>query len=156
MIFKRKQEKPAALGSICCIKESVIEKMKESDYYKNNSVSLRCAKNNQKISKSDLSRNKPVNKIFAADLKMVYVNKETFLPGIVEIIPLSVSEDGFYSHGCMNLLKKSKTFLIPLNALSLLTDSEVKNIFEVKAAWVLDQLKNQANRLVSSNYGIPW
>jgi len=94
MIFKRKERKNAQVGTLCSIKSTVLDKMHETDYYKNNSISFIKEIEGGLIYPSDLRKTKNANnKVLIEDATLLYILEESLFTGVVKVFPLAIRKD---------------------------------------------------------------
>jgi hypothetical protein len=128
MIFKRKERKPAGIGTICSIKTSVLNRMVLPLEYQESSVSYLKEIENGFITTSSLRKGRINNEIRIEDATMVYVSNSSHYKGVVEVIVLAIRRDGGQGIACRRLLDKRKTFLMRLDSLSLLHSGEIDSL----------------------------
>ena len=128
MNFKRKQEKPAGIGSICTLKNDVIEKIRQTNYYMGNSAPfVKCEGGT--IYKSNLRKNLGHNnKIVLGDATLLYITSPSvFKGGLVNVIPLAVEKDGQQGFAVRTILEKAGSFLVNIKSLSLASSGLIES-----------------------------
>ena len=152
MIFKRKQVRPAEVGTICSIKNSVIEQMKRSEYYKENSVvHYKTVNDYGEIIGSDLRKGAYRNQVFLADCTMVYVEKKTSFDGILKVLPLTVQRDGRRGYAALSLFKNKKSYMVPVDSLSLLSNGEIETKSDHLVRWAKDDVARKIDSILGVN-----
>jgi hypothetical protein len=115
MIFKRKQARPADVGTICVINNDVRELMKDSWEYREKSVTFHTS--GQLIRGSSLNKNRGL-KAMLADATLVYIIEDSIFDGLVKVVPVSIDKDNSNANAVKSLVNCGNSFLIKKDSLS--------------------------------------
>jgi len=130
MEFKRKQQRSVRTGDICKIKEDVKLKMKDNQYYRDNSVSEKSRLENGYIYERCLRKGITNNKAMVEDSSLLYIKGvSAFSKDILEVFPIKIEFD-VYNYAVTSLIKKRNTFFIRRNSLYLSSKADSEIIFE--------------------------
>lgn len=152
MIFKRKEAKPAGIGSICSIKPAVSSKMKLTEEYLSKSVVKWAQDNGTYIRKQFLQKGRPKNKVMLADAKLVYILEDSLFNGIVKVIPLAIYDDAAVGYGVRALTHSGQTFLMHRESLTLASQGTIDEISGSYYQSVRDSLSYEITRLKGSQF----
>lgn len=155
MLFERRKEKPATVGSFCSIKKDVLLKMKETKYYCQNSLSLYLKKYGMGIYNSTL-RDYKQYKILVEDVPF-FVAKKSFIPGHLDLIPLIINEDSIHGTGIKSLIDKKVFFTVSSKIMKMETSEYTKHqCGEVYSGGVMSYISRVLESSQYYNTDIEW
>ncbi len=113
MIFKRKEARPLQPGDYCVINSSAREIMRTEKSYSSKSIVEQAVEGNRYITRRNLRKSNNKSQIFATDMNLGVVKKTltAFGGDVIEVVPLSIEQDGCSAWGLRSFFKNKKTFL---------------------------------------------
>jgi hypothetical protein len=130
-MFKRREAKPPEVGSLCTIKEKVIDKLYELKKYKEHSASIKADEAETFIGTYFFKRNSAPNlDVLFADFELLYIVRKSVFTGFVEVEGLAVNNDHPNGAGLLHYFKskKNRCFTVSEDSLNIATDDQAEAV----------------------------